>query len=171
MDIINKITDILKPVAKNYGVNVISVSFARNVLEVLIEKDNYIIATIDDCEKVSKGFSTILDVEDIIKSKYFLEVSSAGMNRPLLNINDYKHFKGKYVKIELLQKVDNMKILKGYIDDVDDENIVIKVKIENSNKLINVNLKDIVKARLLVTDEMLKQIFKETKKKGKNKNV
>ena len=171
MDIIDKITDILKPVARNYGVDIIQISFNSNVLQFLIEKENYITATIDDCEKVSKAFSAILDVEDIIKNKYFLEVSSVGMNRPLLNIADYQHFKGKYVKIELCRKIDDVKIFKGYIDDVKDEMIILKIKLDNTNKLINLNIKDIFKAHLLVTDEMLKQILKETKKKGKNKNV
>ena len=93
------------------------------------------------------------------------------MNRPLLNIADYQHFKGKYVKIELCRKIDDVKIFKGYIDDVKDEMITLKIELDNTNKLINLNIKDIFKAHLLVTDEMLKQILKETKKKGKNKNV
>ena len=59
MDVINKIKDILEPVAKDYAVNIIQVLFSHNILQILIEKDNYITASIDDCERVSKAFSAI----------------------------------------------------------------------------------------------------------------
>ncbi len=171
MDVINKIKDILEPVAKDYDINIIQVLFSHNILQILIEKDNYITASIDDCERVSKAFSAILDVEDILKGKYFLEVSSAGMDRPLLKIEDYEYFKDRYVKLELLKKIENIKILKGYIENVVDDVVVLKFKCADDNKLININFKDILKARLLITDDILKQIFKETKKKGRSKNV
>ena len=96
------------------------------------------------------------------------------MDRPLLKIDDYIRFKGRYVKLHLktgLTDIDTRKVFKGYIKDVLEQNIVIESNIDDDVKLLNIPYSNILKCKLLITDDILRQILKDSKKKGKNKNV
>lgn len=67
------------------------------VLRVYIDKQGGV--TLDDCSEVSRELSAVLDVDDVIPSRYTLEVSSPGLNRPLVKETDYRRYAGKLVKI------------------------------------------------------------------------
>lgn len=174
MDLISKIEKILLDSIKDTNFNIVQVLFIQNKLQIAIEKNDFSNVSIDDCEKLSRIFSTVLDVEDIIKNRYILEVSSAGMDRPLLKLQDYTRFKDKYIKLHLkndFSSSDSRKIFKGYIKEVSGNNIKLETNIDNEVKLLDIDFNNILKAKLLITDEILKEILKNSKQKGKNKNV
>jgi ribosome maturation factor RimP len=100
------------------------------VLRVLIDKPEGI--TLDDCSFVSKGISPLLDETDLMgDDAYTLEVSSPGVNRPLVKLNDFDRFKNNDVKIVLKspeESIDKNRIrYKGYLNGISDNNIVLTV--------------------------------------------
>jgi ribosome maturation factor RimP len=93
-----KIRPLIESVIDDLGLDLVKVSFqggSRKVLEILIDRKDGNKVQVKDCREVSKNVSAILDVEDIIKDKYFLEVASAGVERPLVKLQDFERFLGR----------------------------------------------------------------------------
>ncbi len=80
---------------------------------------------IDQCQKVSKYLSEILDREDVISQNYYLEVSSPGIDRELIKENDFKRYSGKMVDVSLYQKIDGKKELTLELLGLEDEKILL----------------------------------------------
>lgn len=174
MLITEKIETLLESVAKEYDLNIVQVSFAHQTLQILVEKTDYSSPSIDECESVSKAFSTILDVEDLIHEKYMLEVSSAGMDRPLVKLKDYERFIGRDVKLELKMPRnadDDRKRLKGKILKVEGDNIFLETTLDKQLQTVDFKFDNVLKCKLLITDDFIKQLLKEDKKERKSKNV
>jgi len=84
-----------------------------SLLRIYIEREEGV--TIDDCEKVSRQVSALLDVEDPIAGEYTLEVSSPGVDRPLFSIEQYEQYVGSEVNLKLRQPLDGRRKFKGQI--------------------------------------------------------
>ena len=89
--------------------------------------DHEVGITVDDCSQVSHQVSGILDVEDPISVAYTLEVSSPGIERPLIKIEHYKKYIGQTIKVRLSWAVNERKNYLGILKDVSDEDIVMEV--------------------------------------------
>ena len=171
MLITEKIESVLSSTAKEYNMNIVQVSFAHQTLQILVEKTDLSSPTIDECETVSKAFSTILDVEDLIKDKYMLEVSSAGMDRPLVKLEDYSRFLGRDVKLELKMPrnaEDTRKRLKGKIKEVKGSVITLETTLDKQLQVVDLDFDNIIKCKLLITDDFIKQLLKDKKQERKN---
>lgn len=83
--------------------------------------------TVDDCADVSRQLSAILDVEDPIPGSYTLEVSSPGLDRPLVTPADYRRFEGAEVKIRLGRAQDGRRNFRGRIVETTAEDVVVEV--------------------------------------------
>ena len=166
-----KIESILTSTANEYGLNIVQVSYLRQVLQILVEKNDLSPVGVDEIEKVSKAFSAILDVEDLIKDKYMLEVSSAGMDRPLLKLNDYNRFCGRDVKLELKMPrnaEDNRKKLKGILTNATKNGVVTLLTVlDKQEQSLDLDFSNILKCRLIVDDDFIKQILKQDKQERK----
>lgn len=84
-----------------------------SLLRVYIEREEGV--TIEDCEKVSRQVSALLDVEDPIAGEYTLEVSSPGVDRPLFSVEQYAKYVGSEVNLKLRQALDGRRKFKGQI--------------------------------------------------------
>jgi len=84
-----------------------------SLLRVYIEREEGV--TIEDCEKVSRQVSALLDVEDPIAGEYTLEVSSPGVDRPLFSVEQYAKYVGSEVNLKLRRAVDGRRKFKGQI--------------------------------------------------------
>ena len=171
MTIIEKIIDILKSVAQTYHLSIVQVNYTKRVLQILVEHSDLSPVTIDECEEVSKAFSATLDVEDIIKERYMLEVSSAGMDRPLVAIDDYIRFVGRKVKLELKMPrnaEDNRKKLKGILTNATKNGVVTLLTVlDKQEQSLDLDFSNILKCRLIVDDDFIKQILKQDKQERK----
>jgi len=87
--------------------------------------DNVAGITLDDCVRVSKQLAGVLDVNDPIRSRYELEVSSPGLDRPLFTLEQFTRFLGYPVKLRLASKLEGRKHLTGVIEAVSNEEIQI----------------------------------------------
>ncbi len=107
---LKKVEELILEVIEDYGVELyhyeLIESGKSNFLRVYIDKENGV--TIDDCEKVSRELSVLLDVEDPIPYRYTLEVSSPGIERKLYRIEHYKKNVGKEIDIKLKRKDENL---------------------------------------------------------------
>src|SRR5438094_1751488 len=121
-------------VAGSYGLDIFDVQFRREsggmVVRVQIDRpgpagtaDESV--SIEDCARVSRDLSAILDVEDVVPSAYVLEVSSPGLNRPLRHADDYRRFAGRRAKLVMRQAVDGQTFFRGTLNGVDEGAVVI----------------------------------------------
>ncbi len=95
------------------------------LLRVYIDNENGV--TIDDCEKVSRQISAILDVEDPIAGEYTLEVSSPGLDRPLFTAEQYTAYVGEIINVRLSSPIDGRRKFKGVLNSADPQKIVMTV--------------------------------------------
>jgi ribosome maturation factor RimP len=109
-------------VAHTYGLDIFDVQFRREaagmVLRVLVDRPGPAATaeesvSVDDCARVSRDLSAMLDVEDIVPTAYTLEVSSPGLDRPLRHADDYRRFAGRRAKIVMREPVDGQTFFKG----------------------------------------------------------
>jgi ribosome maturation factor RimP len=97
-----------------------------SLLRVYIDSPNGI--TVDDCEKVSRQLSAVLDVEDPIQGHYSLEVSSPGLDRRLFTLEQYRQFIGQEATIKLHTPLERRRNFSGLLKDVVDEQVVIEIE-------------------------------------------
>lgn len=101
----------------------------------------------EDCEKVSRFLSEKLDEEDPIEQNYYLEVSSPGMDRPLLKREHYERYVGSEVEIRLYKGKDGTKNIQGVLDGLEGEMVTVT---DHDNKKWELELAEIAKANLAV---------------------
>lgn len=97
----------------------------RTVLRIFIDHSKGL--TLDDCSKVSRQVSAMLDVEDPIQGEYTLEISSPGLNRPLFEIAHYQRFVGSKIKVRLHAPVENRRNFVGVLLSVEGNDIHLLV--------------------------------------------
>jgi ribosome maturation factor RimP len=114
-----------------------------SILRVYIDKDAGIM--VEDCVLVSRQLTGLLDVEDLIKGNYDLEVSSPGMDRPLFTIEHFKKVIGETIKLRLYEKYNARKRFSGILKAVNDEEVVINC----DNEEYKVPFRLIERARLV----------------------
>jgi len=112
-------------------------------LRVYIDKPGGV--TVDDCADVSRQLSAILDVEDPLPGSYMLEVSSPGLDRPLVTANDFRRFIGEMVKVQMHQPIAGRKRFKGRLLAASDERVTLEVDGEQFDLV----LADVERARLV----------------------
>jgi len=99
-----------------------------SLLRIYIDSEQGI--TVDDCAKVSRQVSAVLDVEDPIQGQYTLEVSSPGLNRPLFEMAHYQKYVGSRIKVRVSSPVDNQRNFVGKLLKVDEMNVYLLVEQE-----------------------------------------
>ena len=82
--------------------------------------------TVDECAKVSRDLSAILDVDDVVPGQYTLEVSSPGLDRPLTRAEDYQRFAGRRAKLVMREKIDGQGYFKGQLGGIEDGHVLIE---------------------------------------------
>jgi len=114
-----------------------------SLLRIYIEREEGV--TIEDCEKVSRQVSALLDVEDPIAGEYTLEVSSPGMDRPLFSIEHYSQYVGSEVDLKLRRPIDGRRKFKGQIIKVSGD--IVGLLVEGSE--YDLEFSDIEKASIV----------------------
>lgn len=129
----------------------------KKVLEILIEREDGGRIAITDCKQVSRTVSTILDVEELIDESYNIEVSSAGIERPLVKHADFVKFIGHVAQIKLHNAVEESKKFIGAISEVTDDTVTIKL--QNTGKDMHLLFENIKDAKLVLTDELFRKLL------------
>lgn len=120
-------------------------------LQLMAEPSNGDLMTVEHCEEISRALSALLDVEDPISESFTLEVSSAGVDRPLTRLSDFERFKGFKAKVETRFLVDGRRRFSGTLGGVEEGD---KVRIATDEGEALVSFSDMAKAKLIATDEL-----------------
>lgn len=141
------VTELIDPTVQALGLELWGVELLQqgkySLLRIYIEREEGV--TIEDCEKVSRQVSALLDVEDPIAGEYTLEVSSPGMDRPLFTIEQYSQFIGSEVDLKLRRPIDGRRKFKGQILKVSED--VVGLSVEGSE--YDLEFSDIEKASIV----------------------
>lgn len=154
MSQVENIRTLIAPSIDALGYEVVRVMLAgstRKVLQVMAEPRDGRVMAVEDCARVSRAISAILDVEDPIAGAYSLEVSSPGIDRPLTRPKDFDRFRGHEAKIETHEPVAGRKRFKGRLIGLAGSD----VRIESEGAEIALPLADIAKAKLVLTDALI----------------
>jgi ribosome maturation factor RimP len=133
-DVVDQVRAAAGRVAATYGLEIFDVVFRREaggmVVRVQIDRPGPSSTaedsvSVDDCARVSRDLSAVLDVEDFVPASYTLEVSSPGLDRPLRNADDYTRFAGRLAKLVMREPVDGQTFFRGRLGGVDAGAVVI----------------------------------------------
>lgn len=146
--------DMLEPTINNLGFDLVRILTIGNVnptLQIMIERKDRQNMVVDDCATVSRAISAVLDENDPISGKYTLEVSSPGLDRPLVNLENFVRFAGFEAKVETDTEIEKRKRFKGRIVRVENDNIILLM----DDKEWTIPFSAVAKAKLLLTDELI----------------
>jgi ribosome maturation factor RimP len=145
--LLDRLYEIIKPITADHGLELVEVQYRQEesgwVLRIIIHRAEGI--SVDDCARVSRESAHLLDVEDIIPHKYHLEVSSPGLDRPLITPRDFERNIGKKIKITFARP-DDLFIGQGTIEKVHGDLITLK----SGEESLTFSCDKVKKAKLLI---------------------
>ena len=128
MDLVQTVIKTIEPALLDMGYELVRVTVQgkeMQTLQIMAERTDRKEMSLDDCSRVSRTASALMDVADPFPGKWVLEVSSPGIDRPLVKLADYERFKGENAKIELDEELNGRRRFKGVLMGVQGQNIVL----------------------------------------------
>lgn len=155
-----RIAMIVQPVLRGAGYRLVRVRLSGQnglTLQIMAEREDGTM-TVEDCEAVSRAVSPALDVDDPVEKAYHLEVSSPGIDRPLVRKSDFATWVGHLVKLETSIMVADRKRFRGRIAAADDTGIVIErdQPAYGDEPTVRIPFETIAEARLILTDDLIR---------------
>lgn len=151
--------ELIDPVAESLGLAVVRVRLMggtlRRRLQIMAERQVDHDISVEECARLSRAVSEVLDAADPIAGEYLLEVSSPGIDRPLTRLIDFDLFEGLEARLETDRMVEGRKRFKGIVAGTEDENVAIDLDGEDETALIPFAW--LADAKLVLTDELLKR--------------
>ena len=148
----------VEPVIEDLGYRLVRARMmSGNVLQIMAERPDGTL-TIDDCETISRAISPVLDVADPISSAYSLEVSSPGIDRPLVRPSDFETWTGHEIKLELSRPQAGRKRFRGRLEGFSDNEVRLFIAPESQGEdeiLIGLPFAEIAAAKLVMSDELV----------------
>lgn len=162
-----RIADIIEPVLADIGFQLVRVRLnSQNglTLQIMAERLDGTM-TVEDCEEVSMAVSPVLDVEDPIDKQYHLEVSSPGIDRPMVRKSDFARWQGHIVKCETSIVVDGRKRFRGKIAECGDEGFVLERDqiAYGEEPRVTIPFAALSEAKLILTDELIRDALRADK--------
>jgi ribosome maturation factor RimP len=149
-----QIEAMIAPSLQAMGYSVVRVSFTggrRPTLQIMAERNDEQAMTVDDCATISHSVSALLDVADPIATAYHLEISSPGIDRPLVRPGDYARFAGFEAKIELQRPIEGRRRFRGKLLGVAADSVKLLV----GDQSLVLPLSSIARAKLVLSDALI----------------
>ncbi|MFY9272741.1 MAG: ribosome maturation factor RimP [Thermacetogeniaceae bacterium] len=144
----DRVTELITPFILQEGLELVDVEYQKDgpnwFLRIFIDKPGGV--RLDDCEMISNIASSVLDKVDIIPQKYYLEVSSPGVERPLKKPEDFERFRGSKITVRTKSKIQGSRNFQGVLVGYEDDQVVL----ETTDGLLKIPFHLIGKARLKV---------------------
>lgn len=164
-----KVWDIAAPVAESHGVRLVRVQLgggAMPTLQLMLEPleaspANHVSVTLEQCEKFSRELSAIMDVEDPVPDAYSLEVSSTGLERPLVTLEDFTSYAPHRVKLKTKNAIAGQKKFTGVLEQVTDNTLHLRP--EGRDDVVEIPFADVATAKLAFTPEEEKALINQLK--------
>jgi ribosome maturation factor RimP len=151
----DRIVGLIEPSLEAMGYRLVRVQTSggrRPTLQIMAERRDDAAMTVDDCADISRSVSAILDVADPIPGAYSLEISSPGIDRPLVRREDFDRFAGYEARVELAQPMDGRRRFKGRLLGRDGDEV--RMTVEDGGE-VALPFPAIAKAKLVLTDELI----------------
>lgn len=150
-----RITALITPSIENLGyelVRVLILGRDRPTVQIMADRADGTQISVEDCERISHAVSAVLDVDDPLPGAWNLEVSSAGIDRPLTRVKDWNRFAGHQARVELLAPIEGRRRFTGIVLGASDETATLRL--ENGED-VALPLHDIRRAKLVLTDALI----------------
>jgi ribosome maturation factor RimP len=157
-----RVIALAEPVAAELGMRLVRVRLTglkRKRLQIMAERAHDGGMGLEDCEALSHALSPLLEAEDPVPGEYDLEVSSPGIDRPLVRLEDFARFAGHEAKIETIGMIDGRRRYRGAILGVDGENVRIRVDADE----FTLPIAQLSEARLVLTERLIQEDLKRAK--------
>lgn len=163
-----RVADIIEPTIEQIGYQLVRVRLsAQNgaTLQIMCERPDGTM-TVEDCEQVSMAVSPVLDVEDPIDKAYHLEVSSPGIDRPMVRKSDFTRWLGHLLKCETSILVDGRKRFRGKIVAADENGFTLErdQPAPGDEPVVVIPFTALAEGRLILTDELIRDALAADKK-------
>jgi ribosome maturation factor RimP len=169
-----RVANIAAPTLRGLGLRLVRVKISASsgcTVQIMAERADGTMS-IEDCEETSVALSPVLDVEDPIAQAYRLEISSPGIDRPLVRVSDFERAIGHEAKIEMARPVDGRKRFRGTIESVetgDNPSAHIRFAVaEGETADVALTIKDMGEARLVLSDALIREALRREKAAKKN---
>jgi ribosome maturation factor RimP len=167
-----RVAHVAEPVLAQLGYRLVRVKLMQQngqILQIMAERPDGVM-TIDDCEAASQALSPELDVADIISGEYRLEISSPGVDRPLVRVSDFARAVGHEARVELAHPVESgRKRFRGILQGVEGQGRDARVSLErvdareDEEKLVLLPLVDLDEAKLMLTEALIRESLRAGK--------
>jgi ribosome maturation factor RimP len=154
VDRIRQITELIEPTLRDMGLELVRVLVSggqRPTLQIMVERGDQAPTTLDACAKVSHAVSALLDVADPLPGAYRLEVTSPGLDRPLVRRADYERFAGLEARLETELPIEGRRRFRGRLLGLAGD----QVRLALPEGEMSIPFDAIKKAKLVLTDELL----------------
>lgn len=166
-----RVANIVEPVLEDLGFRLVRVKVTSQngcTVQIMAERPDGTM-NVEDCEACSKAISPVLDVEDPIKRAYYLEMSSPGIDRPLVRLEDFTRWAGHVAKIEMETLIHGRKKFRGTLIGLDGDQARLErddVK-GDEDRIVSLPVADMAEARLVLTDALIDEALKRGKEAEK----
>ena len=161
-----QIAKLAEPVLAALGFRLVRVTISGRdgmTLQVMAERANGTI-TVEDCAAISRRLSPVLDAHDPLPGRYRLEVSSPGIDRPLVRPSDFRDWTGHAAKIEMQHAIAGRKRFSGRIAGVEGDEV--KILERDGGQSIKLEFARIAEARLVLTDDLIRETLRRAKRQS-----
>ncbi len=158
-----RVAAIAEPVLLQLGYRLVRVHVSGSygcTVQIMAERPDGAMA-VGDCEAASRALSPVLDLADPIETAYRLEISSPGIDRPLVRRSDFDRYAGHVAKVEMTVPVEGRKRFRGVLLGTEGE--CVRLRAEDPAAEISLPIDDIMEARLMLTDELIAQSLRRSK--------
>ncbi|MGE5513588.1 MAG: ribosome maturation factor RimP [Bacteroidota bacterium] len=168
------IASLVEPVLQGMGFRLVRVRIMGGqdtIVEIMAERPDGSM-TVEDCKTVSLNLSPLLDVHDPLPGSYRLQVSSPGIDRPLVRPSDFEHWSGHEAKIELKELVSGRKRFRGVLEGYEDGEVRIGIDGgKDGYQVLGFPLELLAEARLVLTDALVRDSLRRSKRAARNESI
>jgi ribosome maturation factor RimP len=166
-----RVAHVTQPVLTGLGYRLVRVKLSAQAgmtVQIMAERPDGSM-NLNDCEIVSAALSPILDVEDPVKRAYRLEISSPGIDRPLVRVSDFRRAFAREARIEMTTGVSGRKRFRGWVGEVEGEGRSAVLTLDRSDAKpgeafkAELLLRDVAKARLILSEALIRQSLRAAK--------
>jgi ribosome maturation factor RimP len=174
-----RVAHVAQPVLTGLGYRLVRVKLSAQAgmtVQIMAERPDGSMS-LNDCEIVSAALSPVLDVEEPVKGAYRLEISSPGIDRPLVRVSDFRRASAREARIEMTTGVSGRKRFRGWVGDVEGEGRTAVLTLDRSDAKPGEAIKallllgDVAEARLILSDALIRQSLRAAAKASQGQDA
>lgn len=150
-----RVIALVEPILIDMGYELVRVALLGKqalTLQIMVDRADGSLINVEDCEQISHAVSAVMDVHDPMEGPWTLEVSSAGIDRPLVRVKDWNRFAGHLAKVEMMIPIEGRRRFSGIALGADEQNARMRL---DTGSEIELPLSEIRKAKLVLTDSLI----------------